>query len=300
MSLLKQSDIAAALSIEAQRGIIDAFDERLHVIRPHRGQLDTAYNMRNLLAGSTYVTHQGQLKVQDAYCLRCVPQIHGASKDALGFVKDKVDIEINAATDNPIVLPDGDVISGGNFHGEPMALPFDFLGIGISEIANVSERRLERLINNSLSGFPSFLVKHSGLNSGFMITQYAAAALVSENKVLAHPASVDSIPSCENQEDLVSMGAHAARKAGEIAFNARRVVATEILAACQAIDLREGEGFKLGAGTQAAYDAVRKTNDFIAYDKDIEMFKELEKITKLVQDGGILDAVEDKVDLKFF
>lgn len=300
MSLLKQSDIAAALSVEAQRGIIDAYDERLHVIRPHRGQLDTAYNMRNLLAGSTYVTHQGQLKVQDAYCLRCVPQIHGASKDALGFVKDKVDIEINAATDNPIVLPDGDVISGGNFHGEPMALPFDFLGIGISEIANVSERRLERLINNSLSGFPSFLVKHSGLNSGFMITQYAAAALVSENKVLAHPASVDSIPSCENQEDLVSMGAHAARKAGEIAFNARRVVATEILAACQAIDLREGEGFKLGAGTQAAYDAVRKTNDFIAYDKDIEMFKELEKITNLVQEGGILDAVEDKVDLKFF
>ena len=168
------------------------------------------------------------------------------------------------------------------------------------KLINDETRRLERLINNSLSGFPSFLVKHSGLNSGFMITQYAAAALVSENKVLAHPASVDSIPSCENQEDLVSMGAHAARKAGEIAFNARRVVATEILAACQAIDLREGEGFKLGAGTQAAYDAVRKSNDFIAYDKDIEMFKELEKITNLVQEGGILDAVEDKVDLKFF
>ena len=300
MNLLKQSDIAAALSVEAQRGIIDAYDERLHIIRPHKGQLDTAANMRALLAGSTYVTHQAQLKVQDSYSLRCVPQIHGASKDCLGFVKDKVDIEINSATDNPIVLPDGDVISGGNFHGEPMALPFDFLGIGISEIANVSERRLERLINNSLSGFPSFLVKHSGLNSGFMITQYAAAALVSENKVLAHPASVDSIPTCENQEDLVSMGAHAARKAGEIAFNTRRVVATEILAACQAIDLREGEGFKLGAGTQAAYDRVRETNKFIAYDKDIEMFKELEKITKLVEDGDILDAVEDKVKLAYF
>ena len=206
MLLLKQSDIAAALTMEANRGIIDAFDERLHTIRPHRGQLDTAYNIRSLLKNSTYVTHQGELKVQDPYSLRCVPQIHGASKDALGFVKEKVDIEINSATDNPIVLPDGAVISGGNFHGEPMALPFDFLGIGLSEIANVSERRLERTINNSLSGFPSFLVAHPGLNSGFMITQYAAAALVSENKVLAHPASVDSIPSCENQEDLVSIG----------------------------------------------------------------------------------------------
>lgn len=236
MLLLKQSDIAAALTMEANRGIIDAFDERLHTIRPHRGQLDTAYNIRSLLKNSTYVTHQGELKVQDPYSLRCVPQIHGASKDALGFVKEKVDIEINSATDNPIVLPDGAVISGGNFHGEPMALPFDFLGIGLSEIANVSERRLERTINNSLSGFPSFLVAHPGLNSGFMITQYAAAALVSENKVLAHPASVDSIPSCENQEDLVSMGAAAARKAGEICFNVRRVIATEILAACQAID----------------------------------------------------------------
>jgi histidine ammonia-lyase len=300
MMLLKQSDIAAALTIEANRGIIDAFDERLHTIRPHRGQLDTAYNMRSLLKNSTFVTHQGELKVQDPYSLRCVPQIHGASKDALGFVKEKVDIEINSATDNPIVLPDGDVISGGNFHGEPMALPFDFLGIGLSEIANVSERRLERTINNSLSGFPSFLVKHSGLNSGFMITQYAAAALVSENKVLAHPASVDSIPSCENQEDLVSMGACAARKAEEICGNVRRVVATEILAACQAIDLRDGEGFHLGDGTQAAYNAVRKSNKFIEYDKDIQMFDELEKITKTVADGDILEAVEEKVDLKFF
>ena len=300
MLLLKQSDIAAALTMEANRGIIDAFDERLHTIRPHRGQLDTAYNIRSLLKNSTYVTHQGELKVQDPYSLRCVPQIHGASKDALGFVKEKVDIEINSATDNPIVLPDGAVISGGNFHGEPMALPFDFLGIGLSEIANVSERRLERTINNSLSGFPSFLVAHPGLNSGFMITQYAAAALVSENKVLAHPASVDSIPSCENQEDLVSMGAAAARKAGEICFNVRRVIATEILAACQAIDLRAGEGFKLGDGTQAAYDTVRKTNAFIAYDKDIEMFKELEKITDVVKRGDILEAVEDKADLKFF
>ena len=252
--------------------------------------------MRELLKGSTYITQQGELRVQDPYSLRCVPQVHGASKDALAFVKEKVDIEINSVTDNPIILPDGDVISGGNFHGEPMALPFDFLGIGLAEIANISERRLERLLNNSLSGFPSFLVKHSGLNSGFMITQYAAAALVSENKVLAHPASVDSIPSCENQEDLVSMGAHAGRKAGEIAENVRRVVATEILAACQAIDLREDSG-QLGVGTAAAYKAVRESNKFIDYDKDIEMFKELEKVTAIVADGTLLEAVEAVVDL---
>lgn len=296
MCLLKLSDVAAALSAEAMSGIINAYDERIYTIRPHKGQLDTAHNMRELLKGSTYITQQGELRVQDPYSLRCVPQVHGASKDALAFVKEKVDIEINSVTDNPIILPDGDVISGGNFHGEPMALPFDFLGIGLAEIANISERRLERLLNNSLSGFPSFLVKHSGLNSGFMITQYAAAALVSENKVLAHPASVDSIPSCENQEDLVSMGAHAGRKAGEIAENVRRVVATEILAACQAIDLREDSG-QLGVGTAAAYKAVRESNKFIDYDKDIEMFKELEKVTAIVADGTLLEAVEAVVDL---
>ena len=210
-----------------------------------------------------------------------------------------MDLEINAATDNPIVLPDGDVISGGNFHGEPMALPFDFLGIGISEIANVSERRLERLINNSLSGFPSFLVKHSGLNSGFMITQYAAAALVSENKVLAHPASVDSIPSCENQEDLVSMGAHAPGKPEKSPSTHAGWWPRKSWPPARPSTCGKGKASNWG-WYQAAYDAVRKSNDFIAYDKDIEMFKELEKITNLVQEGGILDAVEDKVDLKFF
>lgn len=296
ISLLKLSDIAAALSIEAMRGVIDAFDDRIHVIRPHHGQMVTAQNMRTLLAGSACVTRQGEIRVQDPYSLRCVPQIHGASKDTLLFVKEKVDIELNSVTDNPIILPDGDVISGGNFHGEPLAQPFDFLGIGLAEIASVSERRLERLLNHSLSGFSSFLVRHSGLNSGFMITQYAAAALVSENKVLAHPASVDSIPSCENQEDFVSMGAHAACKADAIAKNVRRVVATEILAACQAIDLLEEKG-QLGKGTAAAYQCVRESNSFIEYDKDIEMFKELEKITAILADGSLLERVEAEVEL---
>ena len=201
IELSKIGDIAAALTIEALRGITDAFDSRLHVIRGHKGQVVTASNLLKLVEGSTYTTKQGELRVQDAYSLRCVPQIHGASKDTLDYVKTKVEIEINSVTDNPIVTREGDVISGGNFHGEPMAQPFDFLGIGAAEIANVSERRLERLINPQLNDLPAFLTKHGGLNSGYMITQYAAAALVSENKILAHPASVDSIPSSANQED---------------------------------------------------------------------------------------------------
>lgn len=297
IELLKLNDIAAALSVEAHRGIIDAFDPRIHVIRAHAGQIATAANLLKLLEGSTYTTHQGEIRTQDAYSLRCAPQIHGASKDAIAFVKQKVEVEMNSVTDNPIVTLEGDVISGGNFHGEPMALAFDYLGIGAAEIANVSERRIERLINNQLSDFPSFLVKHPGLNSGFMITQYAAAALVSENKVLAHPASVDSIPSCENQEDLVSMGTIAARKARDIVENSRRVVATEILAACQAIDFRKQENRTLGKGTQAAYDAVRAKLSFIENDMDIEIYDELEKITELLKDGSILSKVEALVEL---
>lgn len=295
-ALAKLADVAAALSAEALHGIIDAYDERIHVIRPHQGQLNAARNMRHLLEDSKAVSRQGAFRVQDAYSLRCVPQIHGASKDCLDFVDHKVAIEINAVTDNPIILPDGDVISGGNFHGEPMALPFDYLSIGVAELASVSERRLERMLNNSLSGLPSFLVRHSGLNSGFMITQYAAAALVSENKVLAHPASVDSIPTCENQEDLVSMGAHAARKALTVVANTQRVIATEILAACQAIDLSNRKD-DLGKGTRAAYDVVRSCTEWIEHDKDIEMYDELEVVTELLASGKILAAVEAVVDL---
>ncbi len=296
LALLKLSDIAGALSLEAHRGIVDAFYEKLHTIRPHKGNLATAKNIRVLVEGSTYMTHTADLRVQDAYSLRCMPQVHGASKDSIAYVKEKVEIELNSGTDNPIITPDGDVISGGNFHGEPMAQPFDFLGIASAEIGNISERRIERLVNHQLSDFPSFLVKHPGLNSGFMITQYAVAALASENKVLSHPASVDSIPSCENQEDFVSMGTIAARKARDIVANARRIVATEIMAACQAIDFRDGE-YKLGAGTQAAYDFVRKHLSFIENDKDVEMYDELEKATEILRDGSLLGAVEAVVSL---
>ncbi|URZ02262.1 histidine ammonia-lyase [Clostridium felsineum] len=289
IELLKVSDITAALTIEALRGITDAFDDRLNVVRPHKGQRDTSRNILKLIEGSSFVTRQGELRVQDAYTLRCIPQIHGASKDAINYVKEKVKIEMNSVTDNPIVLENGDVISGGNFHGQPMALSFDFLGIAISEIANVSERRIERLVNNQLSnGLPAFLTKEGGLNSGFMITQYAAAALVSENKVLAHPASVDSIPSSANQEDHVSMGTIAARKARQILENAKRVLATELMAACQAVDFREG--FKLGEGTSKAYNAVRKNVEFI--DKDIVMYSELDKVTEMISKGEVVNSIK--------
>ena len=274
IELAKIADIAGALSIESARGIIDAFWEELHTIRPHEGNLATAKNMRELLEDSTYVTHTAQLRVQDAYSFRCIPQIHGASKDSIEYVKEKVEIEINSATDNPIVTGEGHVISGGNFHGEPMAQPLDFLAIAVSELGNVSERRIERLINTTLSGMPSFLVKHPGLNSGFMITQYAAAAIVSENKTLAHPASVDSITSCENQEDFVSMGQWAARKAREVVFNVKRVLATELMIAAQAVDFRremENGKLHLGKGTQKAYDVIRDFVDFIEQDKDLSL-----------------------------
>ncbi|MBZ9687613.1 histidine ammonia-lyase [Clostridium estertheticum] len=291
INLLKISDIAAALSLEALRGIRDAFDPRIHILRPHTGQMQTAKNILNLTEGSTFITSQGEIRVQDAYSLRCVPQVHGASKDALEYIKSKVEIEINSVTDNPIVTEEGDVISGGNFHGQPMAISFDFLGIAMAEMASISERRLERLINYQLNDLPAFLVKEGGLNSGFMITQYAAAALVSENKILAHPASVDSIPSSANQEDHVSMGTIAARKGRDIIENVQRVLATEILAACQAIDFREG--YTLGLGTKEAYRVVREKVQFI--ERDVVMYIELDKVTNLIADGSIVESVEQKV-----
>ena len=293
IDILKLSDIAGALSLEALRGIKDAFDLRIHNIRPHLGQINTAKNILALTAGSTFITKQGEIRVQDPYTLRCMPQVHGASKDAIKYIKEKVETEINSVTDNPIVLSEEDVISGGNFHGQPMALSFDFLSIAVAELANISERRLERLINYQLNDLPPFLVKNGGLNSGFMITQYAAASLVSENKVLAHPASVDSIPSSANQEDHVSMGTIAARKSKEIVNNVKRVLATEILAACQAIDFREG--LKLGKGTREAYNIVRKHVDFI--DEDKVMYKEIDKISDIINNRELIEAVESKVNI---
>ena len=295
LDLLKLCDISAALTVEALNGVTDAFMPELHAIRPHKGQIDTAANLLKLLQGSQRISRQGEIRVQDAYSLRCIPQVHGASKDAVHFVRGKVEIEINSVTDNPIIFADLDMaVSGGNFHGQPMAIAFDLLGIALAELADISERRIERLVNPYLSGLPAFLTEHGGLNSGFMIAQYAAAALVSENKILAHPASVDSIPSSANQEDHVSMGTIASRKAREIYFNASRVMAIELLAAAQAIDLNlKYKDKRLGKGTQAAYDEIRKVAGKL--DEDREMYTDISKIAELIDLKIVIEAVEKEV-----
>ncbi|MFQ9597482.1 MAG: histidine ammonia-lyase [Streptococcus sp.] len=296
IQLLKLSDIAGALSMEVHNGITSPFEEDLHSIRPQSGQLATARNIRNLLEGSKNTTVATQQRGARSLYTPLYPQIHGASKDSIAYVKKKLKSKSTLSQINPIITKEGHVISGGNFHGEPMAQPFDFLGIALSEIGNVSERRVERLVNSQLSKLPSFLVKHPGLNSGFMITQYACASLASENKILAHPASVDSIPSCENQEDFVSMGTTAARKAAEILKNSRRIVATEIMAACQALDLKP-ENHELGKGTKPAYELIRQKLNFIEFDKDIEIFEELNKASAVVESEEFLATIEKAVDL---
>jgi histidine ammonia-lyase len=295
LMLSKLADVSASLTIEALSGITDAFDKRIHELRPYKGQLQTAENLLKLLDTSANTTRQGEIRVQDAYSIRCIPQIHGASKDALEYIKHKVEIEINAVTDNPIIFPDDEeAISGGNFHGQPMALSFDFLGIALAELANSCERRIERLVNPALSELPAFLSPHGGLNSGFMIMQYSAAALVSENKVLAHPASVDSIPSSANQEDHVSMGTIAARKAKDILFNTMNVISIELLAACQAIDMANHEK-GLGKGTACAYNMVR--NNVATLGEDRVMYYDINKVMQLVQSHQLMSEVEKIVPI---
>lgn len=234
-----QAESIAALTFEGLEGIIDAMDEDVHLVRGYPEQVGVAARIRTLLKGSKLVTSQGQKRVQDAYSLRCIPQVHGASWQVLGYVKEKLEIEMNAATDNPLIFGDGEkVISGGNFHGQPIAFAMDFLKIGMAELANISERRIERLVNPQLNDLPPFLSAKPGLQSGAMIMQYCAASLVSENKTLAHPASVDSIPSSANQEDHVSMGTIGARHAHQIIANVRRVLAIEWICAMQAVEYR--------------------------------------------------------------
>jgi histidine ammonia-lyase len=234
------ADAVAAMTLDALEGTDAAFDERIHAARPHPGQLLVAERMRKLLRGSALRdSHRDCGRVQDAYSLRCIPQVHGTVRDALAFVRSTFDIEMNSATDNPLIFEqDGDVISGGNFHGAPVALGCDIAATALVDLAAISERRIERLVNPQLSGLPPFLVEKGGLNSGFMIAQVTAAALVSESKTLAHPASVDSIPTSANKEDHVSMGPTAAWKFARIAENAARVVAIEAVCAAQALDFR--------------------------------------------------------------
>ena len=298
--LVKIADIAASISVEALRGSDTAFDERIHRLRPYKGQLAAAKNMRRLMYNSELrESHRrNDTRVQDAYSIRCIPQVHGASRDAIDYVYDKVSIEINSANDNPLIFPeDGIHLEGGNFHGQPMALAMDFLAIALSELANISERRIERLVNGSLSGLPRFLTPNGGLNSGLMIAQYTAASLVSENKVLAHPASVDSIPTSANQEDHNSMGSISAQKAWRVLKNTQTVLAIELLCASQGMDfartLKDRKPLKAGMGTEAAYQFVRKNIKHLKRDRVLH--DDIQKALGLVLNGSILPVVEKRI-----
>jgi len=289
--LMATAELAAALSFQGLKGITDALDPRIHELRGQAGQESSASALRALLADSRLTTRQGQERVQDAYALRCIPQVHGASRDAIAYASGVLARELNAVTDNPLIMEDGAILSGGNFHGQPVAMAMDFLGIALAELAGLAERRIERLVNPSLSnGLPAFLAPRGGLNSGFMIAQYVAAALVSEDKILAHPACVDSIPSSANQEDHVSMGTIAARKARTILENAQRVLGIEILTACQALDLRaaamncDGAESLLSPATRGAYRALRARVPFMAVDR--VLYTDIEEARLLVAGGA--------------
>lgn len=292
MNMMKNADVAASMSAEALHAVPYAFDRRTHDLRPQVGQGVVAENIRRLIEGSEIIEAFKKDRVQDAYSLRCLPQVHGASRDAIGYVKEKVEIEINSVTDNPIIFhKDGEAISGGNFHGQPMAMAMDFFGIAAAEFASISERRVARLVDHKLSDLPPFLVSDSGVNSGFMIPQYTAAAIVSENKVLAHPSVVDSIPTSANQEDHVSMGGYSARKGRQILDNTNRVIAVEMVNAAQGMDFRAP--LKPGKGSGAAFKEFRKHVPF--YDKDQFMQPLLLKSLELVENGTVVKAVEEAI-----
>jgi histidine ammonia-lyase len=298
--LTKIADIASAMSVEALRGSDAAYDERIHRLRPYRGQLAVAKNMRRLMQNSELrESHrQNDVRVQDAYSIRCIPQVHGASRDAIDYVYSNISIEINSANDNPLIFPRDNIhLEGGNFHGQPIALAMDFLAIALSELANISERRIERLVNGSLSGLPRFLTPNGGLNSGLMIAQYTAASLVSENKVLSHPASVDSIPTSANQEDHNSMGSISAQKVWRVLKNTQTVLAIELLSACQGMDfartLKSPKQLKAGVGTEAAYRYVRKYIQFLKQDR--VLYNDIQKALRLIEDESLLTIVERKI-----
>ncbi len=294
VKLLKTADIAAGMTLEVLLGSNIELNEKIHRARPHNGQITSAENLRRITKKSEIISsHEDCSRVQDAYSIRCCPQVHGASMDALNYVKKVIETEINSATDNPLIFPEtGEIFNnGGNFHGQPVALAMDFLTIALSEIANISERRIERLVNPLLSGLPAFLIKNPGLNSGMMIAQYTAASLVSENKTLSHPASVDSIPTSANKEDHVSMGTIAARKCRQVLFNAENVIAIELLCAAQALDLFTN--LKAGAGTLEAYKLIRKHIPHLEEDRILS--NDIEKMQELVHDGAVLASVEKKI-----
>jgi histidine ammonia-lyase len=294
-NLVRHAEIAVAMSLEASQAVSRAFNARLHAARNHRGQQATAANICRLTAGSELI--DSTPRVQDAYSLRCAPQVLGAVRDTLEFVRTTVENEINAATDNPLIFLDepgpNKAFSGGNFHGEPLALTMDFLGIAVAEVGNIAERRIFRLLDGTLnSSLPPMLTQDSGLQSGLMMAQYTAAALVSDNKTLAHPDSVDSIPTGANQEDHVSMSANAARHALEIVWNTERIVAIELLCAAQGLDLRtEGSSRQPGRGTQAAYQALR-AGGIPPLAQDRILAPDIERAAELIHTGQMAEAVD--------
>jgi histidine ammonia-lyase len=292
--LAATADLACALSLEALQGSRTSFRPAVHRARPLKGQLESADNVWRLLDGSAILeSHRWCDRVQDAYALRCAPQVHGACRDLLDYVEATVAVELNAATDNPLVLVDeGDIVSAGNFHGQPLAFALDALAMAVAELASISERRVERLVNPTLSeGLPPFLVEEGGLNSGFMIPQYVAAALVSENKVLAHPASVDSIPTSAGQEDHVSMGNAAGLKALRVLDNVERALAIELLAGAQAIEFLAP--LQPGEGVRAVHDVVRSLSPRL--DEDRSLSSDIERVADAIRTGTIVAAAEREV-----
>jgi histidine ammonia-lyase len=293
--LARVADIAGAMSVEALWGTDRPYLSLTHEVRPHPGQLATARNLMRLLEGSQILpSHrdtEADRRVQDAYSLRCMPQVHGSCKDALAFVRRVLEIELNSATDNPLVFPEDElVISGGNFHGQPVSQAMDYLAIALSHTAGISERRLEYMLDPATSDrLPAFLTRRGGLNSGLMIAQVTAAALVSENKTLAHPSSVDSIPTSANKEDYVSMGAFAARKAAEVVRNTRWVLAVELLCAAQALEF--GQGLEPGGGVSAAYALLRE--HVPPLEEDRLQTPDIETVATLLADGRLIRVVEE-------
>lgn len=289
------ADIAGCLSLEALNGTPAAFDARIHALRPFPRQIECAAHLRSLIAGSEYTRGYDPTNIQDAYTLRCIPQVHGAVRDAIAYARWVFEIELNAVTDNPLLFIDEqtgavDVLSGGNFHGEPLAIAMDYLGLAMSELGNISERRIMRLVDeaSNIHTLPAFLTRDGGLNSGFMIVQYTAAALATESKVLAHPASVDSIPTSANVEDHVSMGLTAAVKARRIHTNVERILALELMAAAQGVDFRReivGDQARLGNGTQPVYELIRQHVPFI--ERDVVMIRYIEAMLHVVSTGQI-------------
>jgi histidine ammonia-lyase len=293
-NISKAADIASAQAVEALRATRTPYLEITHKVRPHPGQMSTARNLLRLLDDSEIMaSHEGCSKVQDAYSLRCAPQVHGAAKDALAFVRGVLEVEVNAATDNPLVFPEEEkVISGGNFHGQAVSQAMDILAIALAQLANISERRVECMMDPSTSDhLPAFLTSCGGLNCGLMIAQVTAAALVSENKTLAHPACVDSIPTSANKEDFVSMGAFAALKAREVVRNVLWVIAIELLCGAQGLEFREG--LRPGRGVAAAHDFIRQS--IPPLEEDRPQSPDIETLSEMIRDGSLIMRVEEAV-----